>query len=240
MISILDIPYKLTGSEELMLDAYFPEYKDFTTLVWFHGGGLENGSRKRAVDVADAVTGRGYGLVSVEYRMYPNAHFPEFIEDAAESTAYVLKHCRTWGGSGKVIVVGRSAGAYIAMMLCMNHQYLQSVGVSQEQIVGYITDSAQQFCHFNVLREMGIDPRLERMNEGAPIYYVTPGLSIRPLRMMYYADDIKCRKEETHLMLASIRNNMPDADVQLLELPGKHCCNIDMEFEKICDFADEL
>ena len=240
MMTMPDMTYKHTDSGELMLDAYLPEQKGFSVIIWFHGGGLETGDRKRCKDMAAYTVERGYGLVSVEYRMYPRARYPDYIEDAADSIAFVLKRCEQWGANGKVFIAGRSAGAYLTMMLCMNHAYLRAAGVEQEQIMAYITDSAQQFCHFNVLREMGIDARLERINDRAPIYYVAESLHIRPLLMMYYAEDIVCRPEETKLMYASIRSVMADSDAQILELPGTHCCDIGIEFEKICDFADHV
>lgn len=217
-----DLPYVENGSKMQMLDIYRPEQDGFDTVIWFHGGGIEAGSRKDA-HYAEEFVNAGYGYVSAEYRMYPEAKFPEFIEDAAATIAWVLKHIGEYGGNGKVYVSGTSAGAYLTMMLCMDHRYLEKVGVKQEQVEGYISDSAQQFCHFNVLRELGFDTRLERIDEHAPIYFVREGLEIRPLMLFYYEDDMKCRPEETRLMYASLKNIMPEALVYIEELPGKHC-----------------
>lgn len=152
--------------------------------------------------------------------MYPDAHFPDFIEDSAAAIAFVIKNIKSYGGSGKVYVSGESAGAYITMMLCMDHRYLEKVGVKQEQISGYISDSAQQFNHFNVLRELGFDSRLERIDEHAPIFFVNGDIKIRPLLMLYYENDMKCRPEETRLMYASIKKVMPQSYVKIQELPG--------------------
>ena len=132
----------------------------------------------------------------------------------------------------------------MTMMLCMDHRYLKAVGVEQEQVKAYISDSAQQCCHFNVLRELGIDSRLERIDEHAPIYFVRGDLKIRPLLLLYYTDDIKCRPEETKLMYASIKHVMPETVVFIKELPGKHCRmpkNQDgslMVMNKVCEFLE--
>ena len=222
MRTVVDVSYVKKGSEMQKLDMYLPDQSGFNTIVWFHGGGLEHGGRKPAI-YAEPFVEMGYGFVSVEYRMYPQAKFPEFIEDGAASVAYVLEHIGEYGGNGTIYVSGESAGAYITMMLCMDHHYLSEVGVGQEQIAGYISDSAQQFCHFNVLREMGLDSRLERIDHHAPICFVREGLNIRPLLMIYYHDDMKCRPEETKLMYASMRQLMPESRVSLVEIPGPHC-----------------
>lgn len=222
MRTYFDIPYVKNASEMQLLDMYLPDADGFDTIIWFHGGSLEKGSRKQD-EFARPLVENGYGFVSVEYRMYPETKFPDFIEDGARSVAYVLNVIAGHGGSGQVYISGSSAGAYITMMLCMDHHYLEAVGVKQEQIGAYISDSAQQLCHFNVLREMGMDSRLERIDHHAPIYFIREGLRIRPLLLMYYTDDMKCRPEETKLMYASLKNIMPECRVEIEELPGKHC-----------------
>lgn len=218
-----DIPYLANASQMQLLDLYLPDQDNFDTILWFHGGGIEGGSRKDNI-YAESVVQKGFAFVSVEYRMYPDAHFPEFIEDAAASVSWVLQHIKEYGGNGTLYVSGESAGAYLTMMLCMDQHYLSDAGVSQEQIAAYISDSAQQCNHFNVLRELGIDGRLERIDEHSPIYFVREGLQIRPLKLMYYSEDIKCRPEETRLMYASILKLMPDTNISISELSGPHCC----------------
>jgi len=241
MRTYFDLSYVENGSSMQLLDMYLPDQAGFETIVWFHGGGLEHGSRKSNV-YAQPFVEKGYGFVSVEYRMYPDAKFPDFLEDGAASVAYILNHIKEYGGNGTVYVGGTSAGAYMTMMLCMDHRYLDAVGVKQEQIKAYISNSAQQFCHFNVLRELGFDSRLERIDEHAPIYFIREGLKIRPLLLFYYSDDMKCRPEETKLIYASFQHVMPEAFVCIEELPGKHCNKARFEdgslmlVEKVCAF----
>lgn len=220
----LDIPYVANATDMQKLDVYLPGKENFDTLIWFHGGGLENGSRKSNAAYPELVVGQGHAFVSVEYRMYPDAKFPEFLEDAAASVAWVLENIPALGGTGKVFVSGESAGAYITMMLCLDQHYLKDAGVDQNKIAGFISDSAQQCNHFNVMRELGMNPQLERIDNHAPMYFVEEGLKIRPLLLMYYSNDMKCRPEETKLMYASLKKVMPDAWVELAQLPGNHCC----------------
>ena len=243
MRTYMDISYVEKATQMQLLDMYLPDEDGFETVIWFHGGGIEHGSRKNPF-YAKSFVEKGYGFVSVEYRMYPDAKFPEFIEDGAASAAYVLEKINEYGGNGTVYVSGESAGAYITMMLCMDHRYLEAVGVKQEQIKAYISDSAQQFCHFNVLRELGIDSRLERIDEHAPIYFVHPDLKIRPLLLLYYTNDMECRPEETKLMYASLKYIMPGTAVSIEELPGTHCSKPKSEngslllMSKVCEFLE--
>ena len=143
MRAYFDLPYVENATEMQLLDIYLPDEDGFETIIWFHGGGLERGSRKSNV-YAEPFVEKGYGFVSVEYRMYPDAKFPDFLEDGAASVAYILNHIKEYGGTGTVYVGGTSAGAYMTMMLCMDHRYLEAVGVKQEQIKAYILDRGHE------------------------------------------------------------------------------------------------
>lgn len=46
MIILNNVPYTNGENEKQGVDFRFPDNKEFSTLVWFHGGGIENGSRK--------------------------------------------------------------------------------------------------------------------------------------------------------------------------------------------------
>lgn len=175
MRSFSDIPYVENGSNMQLLDIFLPDSDGFDTLIWFHGGGLHAGSRKNP-EYAETVTSKGCAFVSVEYRMYPDARFPDFLEDAAAAVAYTLNRLPAMGGTGKVFVSGASAGAYITMMLCMDHHYLADAGVKQEQIAGFISDSAQQCDHFKVMQELGMDGRLVRVSHISAMITFPSGL----------------------------------------------------------------
>ena len=68
----------------------------------------------------------GYAFVSADYRIYPNAKFPEFILDAAKAVSFVKENLQDWGGNGDIIVSGQSAGAWLSLILCMDKRYLTS------------------------------------------------------------------------------------------------------------------
>lgn len=240
MKTITDIVYKTSAVGDLLLDVYLPDKKQFATILFFHGGGLEAGDRKLPAEIYEAVTARGYALVSAEYRMYPAAKFPDYLVDAADAAAWVLKEKGSWGAGDGLFISGSSAGAYITMMLCMDPQYLNGAGIFENDITGFISDSSQQFCHFNVLREMGIDSRLEVMNDRAPISFVQPGKTIRPLLLIYYTDDMKCRPEENKLIYANMQHVMGCENVEIMELSGKHCSDSWRAFRFFCDFAKRM
>lgn len=221
MKQVFDMSYGT--KENQLLDWYLPEKENFDTVVWFHGGGMEAGSRKDGEELAAETVENGLGFVSVEYSMYPWARYPEFVLDAAQAVAFVQKEAPKYGASGRVIVSGQSAGAYLTMMLCMNDAYLQNAGANQKSILAFVSDSAQMTTHFNVLRERGTDSRLERIDEAAPLYYAGIKHIEKPLLLICYEQDIECRVQQNQLMFHSLLRFQKDAPVKLCVLPGKHC-----------------
>ena len=218
MREILDVSYGSKPSQKL--DWYLPDTEEFDVILWFHGGGLEAGSYKHAakIGLAQNAVKHGYGLVSVEYSMYPQARFPEFILDAAQAVAFIIREMEQYGGI-RLIVSGQSAGAYLTMMLALNKAYLANAKADCSKIVAYVSDSAQQTVHFNVLRERGMDTRIERIDEAAPMYFSAPNVLDKPLLMLAYTRDMECRLEQNQLMMRSLKRFHKEMPVELVVLP---------------------
>ncbi|MBO5747180.1 MAG: alpha/beta hydrolase, partial [Clostridia bacterium] len=92
---IKDIFYTPDQRASQSLDLYLPEGVDgFPTFVYFHGGGIVNGNKagKTATAISEYLTARGVAVVSINYRLYPHAHYPDFIYDAAASVAWAVKN----------------------------------------------------------------------------------------------------------------------------------------------------
>jgi acetyl esterase/lipase len=88
-------------------------------IVYFHGGGLVAGSLETHDGIARALTGgSGCRLISIEYRLAPEAPFPAAVEDAVDAVRYVMRHPQQFGMSGRIAVCGDSAGATLAAVTC--------------------------------------------------------------------------------------------------------------------------
>jgi acetyl esterase/lipase len=134
-----DIAYG--GLARQKLDVYVPRNggQDLPVVVFFYGGTWQSGRRKDYLFVAEALTARGMVAVIPDYRLYPEARFPAFIEDGAAAVAWVRRHIGAYGGGGsRLFLMGHSAGAYIAAMLALNPSYLAQVGMSPDELKGFI------------------------------------------------------------------------------------------------------
>lgn len=238
MKMIADVKY---GQHDMAyVDFLLPENDSFDLLIWFHGGGLEKGSRKNPRFAEDLVNG-GMAVASVEYRMYPDAQFPDFLVDCADAVKYIMDHISEYGNANRIFVAGGSAGAYITLMLAFDKQYLANAGVNRDGIAAFISDSAQITTHFNVLRERGVDTRLERIDPAAAIYHLSPESDFRHLLLICYENDMPCRPEQNRLFFKSIQRLCPDQHTEFVQLPGGHCRGSVKRNEKgTFDFNDVL
>ena len=170
-----DIPYrsgKLTDymRERCRLDVYHPKNKkDFSTVVWFHGGGLKAGKRS----VPKALQGKGIAVVAVNYRLHPKVKAPAYIEDAAAAVAWTFKNIETYGGSPKRIYVsGHSAGGYLTSMVGLDKRWLAAHKVDADALAGLIPYSGHTITHFTVRAERGIDGKQPIVDALAPLFHV--------------------------------------------------------------------
>lgn len=152
------------------LDLYFPVNKQpFSTVVWFHGGGLNSG--ERAIPIA--LRKRGVAVVSVNYRLSPEIKSPTFIEDAAAALAWTFKNIANYGGSPeRVFVAGHSAGAYLSLMMGLDERWLAPHGLNPNRIAGLIPLSPQVITHFTIREERGIPEKTPVVDDLAPLFHV--------------------------------------------------------------------
>ncbi len=202
MKKLADVIYG--ASETQVLDVFLPAGAPTALFVYFHGGGFVGGDKSKEETFVPYLIDRGIAVISANYRMYPNAKYPEFIEDAAQAVAWAYKYAREELNFDKLYVGGSSAGAYLSMMLCFDRRYLSKVGLDNSVIAGYFHDAGQPTAHFSVLKYSGIDPRRVIIDETAPLYYIGAEQTYPPMRFIVSDNDIACRYEQTMLVLSAL------------------------------------
>lgn len=223
MQKLLDIVY---NCHDQKLDLILPEGNHFDgVFIYFHGGGLENGSKDADMAFIDYLAANNVAVVTANYRMYPDAKFPDFIDDAADCVAWVKNHISDYGYCDRIFVGGSSAGGYLSMMLCFNERYLGRHGIKPTDLAGFCHDAGQPTSHFNVLRERGIDTRRVIIDETAPLYFIGHnGTACPPMFFLVSDQDMENRYEQTMLMLSTLKHFRYDMDkIGYKVLHGTHC-----------------
>ena len=152
------------------LDVYFPaDGKPYKTVVWFHGGGLQNGHRTVPTPLLD----KGIAVVTANYRFSPRIETPVFIEDAAAAVAWTVRNIENFGGSAdSVFVSGHSAGGYLAAMIGLDKKWLAAHEIDPDDLAGLIPFSGHTITHFTIRKERGIAGHQPILDEFAPLFHI--------------------------------------------------------------------
>lgn len=155
-VALLDLADKVlagtSGSKVLVSDARFgpdpaqridviaPETPGpHPVLVFIHGGGWHSGAPGEYAFIGRHFARAGYLVVLPGYRLGEAGRYPHMLEDSAAALAWVQDNAaRLSGDPDRVFVMGHSAGAYNAVMLALDGQWLERAGVTPGFIKGVI------------------------------------------------------------------------------------------------------
>ncbi len=203
--------------ERCKLDVYYPkDAVNVPTVVWFHGGGLEFGSKH----IPEGLREKGIIVVTVNYRLHPKVKNPVYIEDAAAAVAWTVRNIADYNGDpAKVYVTGHSAGGYLASMVTMDKSYLEKYGIDADSLAGSIPFSGHTITHFTVRKEQGIEGTRPIIDKYAPLFHVRkdspPMLLITGNREL----ELLGRYEENAYFYRMMKV-VEHPDIELMELDG--------------------
>jgi len=224
MKTISDICYN--PQTQQCLDVHLPGASSFPVLVYFHGGGLEGGDKTGDMVFMRHLTDNGIAVVSANYRMYPQAKYPDFLVDAAEAVAWAFNNMPGYGKITGIYIGGSSAGGYISQMLCFDRSYLGRHGISPTDAAGFVLDAGQPTCHYNVLRERGIDTRRVIVDESSALYHIGRDENYPPMLIIVSDNDMENRYEQTQLMASTLRHFGHEDRFELKVMHGGHCAYV--------------
>jgi arylformamidase len=135
-----DIPYADPAHNRQVLDVYSRAHaKNQPVVFWIHGGGWETGDKTSVQIKPQAFVDKGFVFVSTNYRLLPSVDMRTIVRDIAESIRWVHDHIAEYGGDpNRVFVMGHSAGAQLAALVCTDDRYLKAEGLSLAMIKGCV------------------------------------------------------------------------------------------------------
>lgn len=109
--------YKTVGDLEIKLDVHRAADKQIRPLaVWIHGGALINGGRQ-GIGPGRRLVEAGYVVVSLDYRLAPEAKLAEILSDIEDAFTWIRQHGRQkfQADTSRIAVLGGSAGGHLTM-----------------------------------------------------------------------------------------------------------------------------
>lgn len=152
------------------LDVYTPQgaKPDAPVIVFFHGGGWAIGNKDEYGFIGQSLASAGFLVVIPDYRLHPEAVFPDFVRDGAAAVAWTAKNLN----GHPLFIAGHSAGGHIAALLNLDERYLDEANVPRGTVAGAIGLSGPyDFLPIREDRYKRIFPEPSRQ-ESQPIRFV--------------------------------------------------------------------
>ena len=102
-------------------DLYLPETasKPVPVIIWIHGGGWNNGTKKNMH--VDGMVRHGYAIASVDYRFTRDTIFPAQVKDCNAAIDLLWKSAGKYNlDTSRFIIAGASAGGHLATLIGMS------------------------------------------------------------------------------------------------------------------------
>jgi len=142
-----DIPYASPANARQVLDVVSPKgAKNLPVVFWIHGGGWQAGDKASVQLKPQWFVENGFVFVSTNYRLLPEVDMETIVRDVAKSVGWVSEHISEHGGDAeRIFVMGHSAGAQLAALICTDERYLKAERVSLSRIVGCVPVDGDTF-----------------------------------------------------------------------------------------------
>jgi len=203
-----NVPYADPANPRQKVDVYAPEgAKNLPVVFWIHGGGWQAGDKTSIQIKPQAFVDRGFVFVSTGYRLLPEVDMVTIFRDIAKSLGWVHANIAKHGGDPKrILVMGHSAGAQLAALICIDDRYLKAEGVPFAVLKGCVpvdgdtydvpamieTAETRLRAHGMPMPKQGHrvkfgnDPTLHR--DYSAVTHATKGKGIPPFLILYVAD----------------------------------------------------
>jgi arylformamidase len=214
-----NIPYADPAHERQVLDVYSPHNaKHLPVVFWIHGGGWETGDKTSVQIKPQIFTDKGFVFVSTNYRLLPSVDMATIVRDIAKSVCWVHDHIASYGGDpNRLIIMGHSAGAQLAALICTDDRYLKAEGLSLAIIKGCVpvdgdtydvpaiieTAETRRRVHglpqskFGHREKFGNDPAKHR--DFSAVTHVARDKGIPPFLILHVADHPDTSAQAQHL-----------------------------------------
>lgn len=181
------IPFAQPQGVPLTLEIYSPPQPGpHPTVLTLYGGAWQRGSPTENAEFNRYLAAQGYTVVALDYRHAPDHPFPAQGEDVQTALAFILAQADQYGvDPTRMAVVGRSAGAHLALLLAYNQAAPPLRGVVNfygpvDLAAAYRQPPAPDPIDTRAVLEafLGGSPETQprRYQQASPIHHLRPGL----------------------------------------------------------------
>lgn len=209
-----DVPYTDPKNERQTLDVFSPnEGKNHPVVVWIHGGGWQAGDKTDVQKKPQAFTDKGFVFISINYRLLPNnVTIKQMAGDVAKAIRWSHDHAKDYGGDPNTIfVMGHSAGAQLAALVCTDERYLKAEGLSLALIKGCVPVDGDTYdvpMQVQTVEKKRADffkksfGDVESQKDLSAVTHVAKGKDIPPFLILHVAEHPETKGQSQRLVTA--------------------------------------
>jgi arylformamidase len=208
-----DLAYVEPKNKRQTLDVYAPtEGKKHPVVVWIHGGGWQAGNKTDVQKKPQAFAAKGFVFVSINYRLLPKVTIKQMAGDVAKAIRWTHDHAKDYGGDpSTMLVMGHSAGAQLAALVCTDDRYLKAEKLSLSIIKGCVPvdgdtyDVPMQIHTVEKKRAEGYQRKfgdVASQKDLSPVTHVAKGKNIPPFLILHVADHPETKAQSQRLAKA--------------------------------------
>jgi len=226
-----DLAYFEPKEQRRTLDVYTTtESKNQPIVFWIHGGGWQRGDKSDVAAKPWAFLDRGFVFVSTNYRFVPHVTMKQISEDLAKAIGWTHDHATGYGGDPNTIfVMGHSAGASLAALICTDGSYLKAEGLSLTVIKGCVPVDGDAFdvpMQIKTESERGSTDTIRTFGDSvasqrdlSAVTHIARGRYIPPFLILHVADPVPAARRtgccfETDVQSQRLAKALQDAGVQ--------------------------
>jgi acetyl esterase/lipase len=239
-VVIRDLAYAGPPGGPRSLDIYAPaEGANHPVVLWIHGGGwqygdkadLQMGAVDQVVRKPHAFVENGFVFVSINYRLLPTATLAQMAQDVAQAIGWVHGNIKAHGGDPEsIFVMGHSAGAQLAALVCTDGSYLEHEGLSLNAVRGCVpVDGDTYYPELQI----DLEPEAATVNSYllkfpdtitqkslSSVLHVSKGKPIPPFLLLHVADHPESHTDmQAEILGEALRE--AGIPVRVLACPGK-------------------
>lgn len=222
-----DISYSESKQERQKLDVYaLKGGKNLPVVLWIHGGGWQGGDKGEVDNKPKAFVDKGYVFISINYRLLPDATIKEMAEDVAKAIHWTHQHAKEYGGDPETIfVIGHSAGAQLAALVCIDNRYLKAEGLTQSIIKGCLPVDGDTYdvpLQIATVEQRRSDIYKKKFGNSdsqkdlSSVTHVSKGRYIPPVLILHVAEH-----PETKMQSERLVSVLKDAGISAKTFPGE-------------------
>ncbi|MBX7207818.1 MAG: alpha/beta hydrolase [Verrucomicrobiaceae bacterium] len=228
-VATRDVFYTEAKDKLQSLDVYSPATGGkHPVIVWIHGGGWKKGDKAGLQQKPQAFVDKGFVLVSVNYRFIPDVTLKTMMGDIANGLRWTHEHiAEHQGDPNQIIVMGHSAGAHLAALICTDDGYLKAAGVPMSCLRGCVPIDVSAYDLPKRLKEGGSVPPATytaifgeteaEHREFSPVYHIAKGKGIPPFLILHVAS-----REDTKAQSHWFADKLKDAGVAARVVAGEN------------------